>query len=125
MQGTVAGEPDLEEGARILEVADPARRRDHVAGGAGERGRDDLRRRPRPARPLAGADLDETHLAEMKQRFADRRSADAELAHQLALGGKLVAGGKLAVCDQPLELIGDLLVELAATDGGDRHLVYL
>jgi len=50
---------------------------------------------------------------------------DPELAHQLALGRKLVARRVFTVMDHPLELVGDLLVKLPATDSGERHLVYL
>ena len=118
----MAGEAGLEEDARILEIVDPAGCRQHVPGGAAERVDDELRRRLRDARPLARADLDQPHLAQMEQRLADRGAADAELAHQIALGGKLVAWRVLAVLDHALELVGDLLVELAAADDGLHHL---
>ena len=118
----MAGEADLEEDARILEIVDAAGRREHVPRRAAERVDDELRRRLRDARPLAGADLDEPHLAQMEQRLADGGAADAELAHQVALGGKLVARRVVAVMDHALEMVGDLLVELAAADDGLHHL---
>ena len=40
---------------------------------------------------LTGAQLHQPHIAQMDERFANRRSADAEFAHQVAFGGQGIA----------------------------------
>ena len=82
----MAGEPGLEEDARILEVLNAAGLGEHVAGGAAQGVDDELRRRASDAGPLAGADLDEADLAQVLERLAHRGPADAEVTHELALG---------------------------------------
>ena len=92
-------------GAASMWRAGPARRVD-----------DELRRRPRDARALARADLDQAHLAQVEERLAHGGPADAELPHQIALGRKLVGRRVVAVVDHPLQMFGDVLVELAPPD---------
>ena len=70
-------------------------------------------------RPLARAQLDQAHVLQVKKRFAYRRAADAELAHQIALGGEPRTGGKFIVADPLLDTLGDIFIETAATN--DAH----
>ena len=70
-------------------------------------------------------DLDQPHLAQVQQRLAHRRPADAEMAHQLALGGKPVGFGEIAVADHPLEMLRDILGQSPLPDLSPTHLAYL
>lgn len=119
VRGRVAREAGLEEDPRLLEVADPVRRRQEMTRRPGERFENDLGRRLGDPRPLAAVDRHQPHLLQRKQRLAHGRSADAELLHQLALGRQLVARQILAFVDHHLEAAGDLLVEPTAADDAD------
>ena len=98
---------------------------EQVAGRAAQGVDDELRRRAGDAGALAGADLDEPHLAQVQQRLADRGAADAEVAHQLALGGQPVGFGERAVLDHPLEVLRNVLGQPPLSDQRRPHLAYL
>ena len=114
--GRVARQPDLEEGARLLEVAHAVGRTQQVPRRAGQRFEDHLRRRLGDARPLAAVDRHQSHLLQREQGLAHRRPADAELLHQLALRRQLIAGRVVPLLDHRLKAARDFLVEPAPTD---------
>ncbi len=120
----VAREAHLEERPRLLEMPHAVRLGEHIARAARQRLDHDLRCRPDGARPAAGAQFDQPHPLQMEQRLAHRRTPDAELAHQIALRRQLVAGRHILVPDALLQVLGDILVQLAAANDGHR-LVYL
>src|SRR6185437_3286485 len=61
----------------------------------------------------SNADVDESLHLERNQRLTDRRTGDAEVARQVALGRQPRAGHELTVADQRADLIGDLTIEPA------------
>ena len=117
--GRIARQTDLEEGARLLEVAHAVGRPQQVPRRTGQRFEDYLGRGLCHAGPLAAVDGDESHLLQGEQRLAHRRTADPELLHELALGGQLIAGRILTLLDHRLETTRDFFVETAAPDGAE------
>ena len=72
-----------------------------------------------------GADLDEAHAVELQQRLPDRGAADAEVAHQLALGGQPVGFREGAVPDHALQVLRHVLREPPLSNQPALHLAYL
>ena len=87
-----------------------------MPGRARERIDDELRRRARHAGALARAHLDKPHFAQMQQRLAHRRSADAEVTHEVALGWQPVSFCKIAVAYHLLEMMCDLVRQFTRLD---------
>ena len=125
VQRRVAGEPDLEEDAGVLEIADAIGSGKHVPGRAGERIDDEPGRRARHPGALARAHLDKPHLAQMQQRFAHRWPADAEVTHEVALGRQPVGFRKIPVAYHLLEMMCDLVGQFTRLYLPTTHLAYL
>jgi hypothetical protein len=66
-------------------------------------------------------DFDQPLAGQRLHRLADRRAADAEAFHQLALGRHFVAGLELAILDQLLEAGKHLVGQLCADDAFARQ----
>lgn len=67
-------------------------------------------------RAAACSGLDDAEKLERPQRFADRSAGHLELFGKLSLRGELVAGAKIALLEETLDLLDDALVEAAAAD---------
>src|SRR5262245_23830323 len=112
----VAGETDLEEGARLLEVPNAIRRGEKMPRRAGQRLDNGGRCWLRDSGTFAAVDRDQAHLLQREQRLTHSWPADAGLLHQLALGRQLISGQIVPVMNHRLDAPGDLLIELAAAD---------
>src|SRR5438045_2285099 len=76
----------------------------------GERTRQIVRRSLPYESAAAGAGLDDAEKLERPQRFTNRRARDLELLGELSLGWELIAGAKVALLEQTLDLLDDPLI---------------
>ena len=102
----------LDQAAELDDVGERVATRDEP----GERTRQIVRRSLPYESAAAGAGLDDAEQLERPQRFTNRRPRDLELLGELSLGWELIAGAKVALLEQTLDLLDDPLIETNATD---------
>ena len=111
----------LDGGARLLEVLERRRR---VGEQVLHRLADLVDHAPdrglRDPRAPAMADLDEPDRLQRLHRLADRRAADAELLHELALGRQRLPQADGAALDQLEQPAAHLIGKLLSTDHGSN-----
>jgi hypothetical protein len=102
----------LDEATELDDVGERVAARDE----AGERTRQIVRRGLPHEGAAARPRLDDPEKLERSEGFANRCTGHLELFGELSLGRKLIAGAKVALLEQTLDLLDDPLVEAAATD---------
>ena len=116
MTRRVARERHLEEPADLLEMGDTLRLNEKEPGDRGEVVEHHRGVRGAHPRLHPTSDLDDAALAQRKEGLADGRTADAETAHELAFGGKVVADLVDTASDLRFEALDDLVGDARPAD---------